>query len=125
MMSAEGPNRTNRSTEIPGSDGCEPIPPVPGQERKRIEDEAEFIRTIDDTYGAQLKEQVKIIEEDKKALEKRIKRSKSRLRKLPNRNVFFGINSLNKYLPVLDQQPHLQRSRGPSFDERSRFIRKQ
>jgi hypothetical protein len=53
---------------------------VDPEERKRIEDEAEFIRTIDDTYGAQLKEQAKaleeqakIIEEDKKASEKKDK----------------------------------------------------
>jgi hypothetical protein len=51
---------------------------VDPEERKRIEDEAEFIRTIDDTYGAQLKEQAKsleekdkIIEEDKESLEKK------------------------------------------------------
>jgi hypothetical protein len=53
---------------------------VDPKERKRIEDEAEFIRTIDDTYGAQLKEkaksleeQAKIIEEDKKSLEEKDK----------------------------------------------------
>jgi hypothetical protein len=42
---------------------------VDPEERKRIEDEAEFIRTIDDTYGAQLKEKDKIIEGKDKTIE--------------------------------------------------------
>jgi hypothetical protein len=42
---------------------------VDPQERKRIEDEAEFIRTIDDTYGAQIKEQDKSSEEKDKTIE--------------------------------------------------------
>jgi hypothetical protein len=46
---------------------------VDPEERKRIEDEAEFIRTIDDTYGAQLKEKDKIIEEKDKIIEEKDK----------------------------------------------------
>jgi hypothetical protein len=42
-------------------------------ERKRIEDEAEFIRTIDDTYGAQIKERDKIIEEKDKTIKEKDK----------------------------------------------------
>jgi hypothetical protein len=39
------------------------------EERKRIENEAEFIRTIDATYGDQIREQAKTIEEQNKIIE--------------------------------------------------------
>ncbi|MDR1340217.1 MAG: hypothetical protein LBK58_09225, partial [Prevotellaceae bacterium] len=43
------------------------------EERKRIENEAEFVRTIDATYGIQIREQAKIIEEQNKSLEEKDK----------------------------------------------------
>ncbi|MDR1341486.1 MAG: hypothetical protein LBK58_15760, partial [Prevotellaceae bacterium] len=43
------------------------------EERKRIENEAEFIRTIDATYGDQIREQAKTIEEQNKSLEEKTK----------------------------------------------------
>jgi hypothetical protein len=46
---------------------------VDPEERKRIENEAEFIRTIHDTYGVQISEQAEIIEEQAKALEEQVK----------------------------------------------------
>jgi hypothetical protein len=39
------------------------------EERRQIENEAEYIRTIDDTYGVQIREQAIALEESKKALE--------------------------------------------------------
>jgi hypothetical protein len=42
---------------------------VDPEERKQIENEAEYIRTIDDTYGVQIREQAIALEESKKALE--------------------------------------------------------
>ncbi|MDR0700038.1 MAG: hypothetical protein LBG28_12630 [Tannerella sp.] len=44
---------------------------VDPEERRRIENEAEYIRTIDDTYGFQIREQAKALEESKKALEEK------------------------------------------------------
>jgi hypothetical protein len=42
---------------------------VDPEERKRIEDEAEYIRSINDTFGAQIKEQAIALEEIKKTIE--------------------------------------------------------
>jgi hypothetical protein len=44
------------------------------EERKRIEDEVEFIRTIDDTYGEANRERNKIIEEKDKAIKEKDKK---------------------------------------------------
>ncbi|MDR1330526.1 MAG: hypothetical protein LBK07_00290 [Tannerella sp.] len=53
---------------------------VDPEERKRIENEAEFIRTIDDTYGAEtreltetVREQAKLLEEKARSLEEQAK----------------------------------------------------
>jgi hypothetical protein len=46
---------------------------VDPEERKRIEDEAEYIRTIDDMYGIRIREQMIALEEKDKALEEKDK----------------------------------------------------
>jgi hypothetical protein len=46
---------------------------VDPEERKQIENEAEYIRTIDDTYGFQIREQTIALEESRKALEEKDK----------------------------------------------------
>jgi hypothetical protein len=43
------------------------------EERKLIEDEAEYIRSINDTYGVQIKEQAIALEESKKTIEEKEK----------------------------------------------------
>jgi hypothetical protein len=47
---------------------------VDPEERKEIENEAEYIRTIDDIYGVRIREQAIALEESKKVIEEKNKK---------------------------------------------------
>ncbi|MDR0725689.1 MAG: hypothetical protein LBF59_06775 [Prevotellaceae bacterium] len=65
---------------------------VDPEERKRIEDEAEYIRTIDDIWGIRLREQAKTIEENKKTIEEKDKIIEEQAKKIAEMEHFLRNN---------------------------------
>jgi hypothetical protein len=92
---------------------------VDPSERREIENEAEYIRTIDDTYGFKIREQAEALEESKKTIEEKDKTIEESKKALEEKD-----KALEEKDKVLEESKKALAAQAKKIAEMERLLRK-